>query len=159
MLTCMHTGLLLPPSNIQIDYQPYSLQIVISWQQPFTLNITHQGQEDIIVYNIFVCTYFESPESFGDCEVYNTSNTWYTYNYSSVVTQPDLVCNKSVLPFFQLSSINRVGESARSEPLCLRNVLCTSTPGIKHCRSCNYVHILTIYSGNLLRGPIFSIRT
>ena len=123
-----YTGLLLPPSNIQLDYQPHRSQVIISWQQPFTLNITHQGRKDIISYKIFVCTDYESLESFVDCEVYNTSNTWYTYAQS---VEPNLVCNESVLPTFQVSSINRVGESTRSEPSHLHHVLCTSTPGIK----------------------------
>ena len=125
----MHAiGLLLPPSNIQLEYQWYNLQVIISWQQPFTLNITHQGSKHVISYKIYICTEVESSV---DCEVYNTTNTQYTHVHNfSAITQPDLVCNNLVSSTFQVSSINMVGESARSEPVYLHNVFCTSTPGI-----------------------------
>ena len=121
---CLYTyiGLLLPPTNIQLSFKwlIQFLKITFSWKQPFTLNLTSPDSENTITYQIFL--------SIGnmtlDSElVYNTE---YTYNYS--ITLSNISCSNHdnlLLPTFEVSAINRVGSSEKSNPVNIQSVLCT----------------------------------
>ena len=120
MNTRIHAGLLSPPSNIEVALQ--FLQVRISWEQPFTLNITHQRSENVITYMVFV-----NNHGISTYEEYNTPDTHYTYNLSTVniYTQPSNICSDNIPQTFQVSAINRVGTSERSGPVSLHDALCT----------------------------------
>ena len=125
MIILYFLDLLEPPTNIELQFQWNNdlLQAVLSWEQPFTLNITDQGYERNITYTVFVnrnSTY----------EVHNISATQFTYNlnYSSLsVPQSNRdICNNNYYTTFQVSAINRIGTGERSELIFLRDALCTS---------------------------------
>ena len=122
----MHAGLLQPPSNIQLEvfWIDHILQVRISWEAPFMLNITDQESEDsMIMYKVFVSNFDNSSH-----EIHNTSSTHLIYNHPLNINQSFNSCNDvdTILLFFQVSAINRVGSSNRSTPISLHNVLCSS---------------------------------
>lgn len=123
---CTLLGLLSPPANIQLELWPtgqYSTTAFLSWNQPFTLNVTNSHGDNIISYRVFV-----SLRNSSTLEIYNTSSTQFTYNYSAADTN----CNNLLLLTFQVSAINRVGISERSDPL---GVICnTGTSTCIHVR-------------------------
>ena len=105
-------GLLSPPTNIQLALQRENqLLVTISWDQPFTLNIT--SSDNTIRYRVFV--HFSG----NSTVVYNTSRTEFTYNCSANCT-----CNNNLLPTFQVSAINKAGSSSKSDPVDLHSLLC-----------------------------------
>ena len=110
-------GLLSPPTNIQLALQREGqLQFVrISWDQPFTLNITNR--DNIIRYRVFV--YFGG----NSTRMYNTSMTEFTYRNHSA----NVLCNNDLLTTFQISAINQLGSSSKSNPVNLHSALCITS--------------------------------
>ena len=116
--------LLQPPANVELTIQWNNdlLQAILSWEQPFTLNITDQGYDRNITYTVFVSRN-------STLEVYNTSATQFICNldHSAIVFQSNGdICKENILQTFQVVAINRVGTGQRSELIYLRDVLCTS---------------------------------
>ena len=98
------------------------LAVVLFWEAPFMLNITDRQSDGGIMYKLFISSYDNS--SF---EVYNTSSTQLVYNYTASINLSLSICNNEAVPLiFQLSTINRVGISQRSEPISLRDEICPS---------------------------------
>lgn len=124
-------GLLQPPVKIELQHEfkwnNTLLRITILWEQPFTLNITNQRSESDITYIVFVSNYGNSTY-----EAHNTSTTQFIYsiNYTAIMTQfNNNYCNDNImLPTFQVSAVNRIGISDKSEVVFLRDALCT--PGL-----------------------------
>ena len=110
-------GLLSPPMNIQLALQREGqLQFVrISWDQPFTLNITNR--DNIIRYRVFV--YIGG----NFTQTYDTSVTEFTYHNHSA----NVLCNNDLLTTFQVSAINQLGSSSKSDPVNLHSALCITS--------------------------------
>ena len=145
MLPKLCTGLLSPPTNIQLKFlwKNQFLNVTICWDQPFTLNLTSSSSDNsIITYRVFVNVRHNISNS--TLEVYNTSTTRFVYNYSTINLNlgGNVNCNELLLPSFQVSAINRVGIGERSDPVNLYSIFCIT--GIKVQSTdpwdCTFVH-------------------
>ena len=123
-------GLLSPPSDVHLELTNglltnlhHAYIILLSWEQPFTLNITTTTADNPITYRVYVSFINSSTNSE---EVYSTSIAQFVYNFTTVNnTISDSICASGVvLPTFQVSAVNRVGHGERSDQLSLRDIVC-----------------------------------